>query len=319
MRILITGGFGFVGGRLAQHFQRTGHCVVLGSREARPPPEWLSESEAIKVDWSDDDALEEGCCGVDLVIHAAGMNAKDCSADPVAALEVNGVATARLVTAAIKAGVKRLIYLSTAHVYASPLAGTFTEDVCPRNLHPYAASHLAGEYAVLNASRQKKIEGLVLRMSNAFGSPVHKDVNCWTLLVNDLCRQVVETGKMTLRSSGLQHRDFVSMAEVCRISGHLSLCAVGNSMRDVFNVGAGVSRSVIEMAQLIQQRCKVVLGFEPELCRPITVDDESHEILIYQTQALKAMGINLEIDNNTEIDDLLVFCQAAFKNENGNV
>jgi UDP-glucose 4-epimerase len=319
MRILITGGFGFVGGRLAQHFWRTGHHVVLGSREARPRPDWLSKSEVIKVNWSDDDALEEACCGVDVVIHAAGMNAKDCSADPVAALEVNGVATARLVRVAIKAHVKRLIYLSTAHVYASPLVGTITEDVCPRNLHPYAASHLAGENAVFNASRQKKIEGLVLRMSNAFGSPTHKDVDCWTLLVNDLCRQVVETGKMTLRSSGVQHRDFVSMAEVCRISGHLSSCAVGSSMPDVFNVGAGVSRSVFEMAQLIQQRCKVVLGFKPELCRLITVDDETHENLIYRTQALTAMGINLEIDNNTEIDGLLAFCQASFENKNVNV
>jgi len=130
---------------------------------------------------------------------------------------------------------------------------------------------------------------------------------------------LVETGKMTLRSSGVQQRDFVSMAEICQVSSHLSSCAIGSSMPDVFNVGAGVSLSVFEMAQLIQQRCKVVLGFEPELCRLITIDDETHEILFYQTQALKAMGIQLEIDNNTEIDGLLAFCRAAFENKNGNV
>jgi hypothetical protein len=63
----------------------------------------------------------------------------------------------------------------------------------------------------------------------------------------------------------------------------------------------------------------VVLGFKPELCRLITVDDETHENLIYRTQALTAMGINLEIDNNTEIDGLLAFCQASFENKNVNV
>lgn len=316
MHVLITGGFGFVGGRLARHFQTAGHHVILGSRQARDPPEWLPSSKVIKIDWTDSDSLEQMCSGVDLIVHAAGMNAQDCSADPVAALEANGVATARLVTSAVKARVKRLLYLSTAHVYASPLVGTITETACPSNLHPYAASHLAGENAVLNASRQKGMEGLVLRISNAYGSPTHKDVDCWSLLVNDLCRQAVETGKLTLHSSGLQHRDFVPLAEVCRIAAHLSVCDIDDSMRNIFNVGAGVSRPVIEMAQLIQQRCKVILGFEPELIRSIPVADESHEPLVYRTEALKALGLTVEIEDNTEVDDLLAFCRVAFKNKN---
>ena len=108
-------------------------------------------------------------------------------------MDFNGVATKRLVEAASRAGVKKFIYLSTAHVYASPLVGTITEQTLPNNSHPYASSHLAGESAVLNADERGVIQGVVMRLSNAYGAPMHKGVNCWMLVVNDLCRQAVQT------------------------------------------------------------------------------------------------------------------------------
>ncbi len=316
MRILITGGHGFVGGRLGQHFHQVGHQIILGSRALTGRPDWLPHAEVAQIDWHDSRALEQICGGVDVVIQAAGMNAQDCAADPVAALEFNGLATARLLGAASRAGVKRFIYLSTAHVYASPLVGRITEDTCPRNLHPYATSHLAGENAVLSISQRGQIEGIVLRLSNAFGAPLHKDVNCWMLLVNDLCMQAVQNGKIVLRSSGLQQRDFIAMTEVCRVVEHLSCRDFDAPVPNVFNLGAGKSQSVLEMAQLIQRRCRRVLGFEPELQRPEMGADERHERLEYRTDRLAKMDINVSLDNNNEIDSLLAYVQAS-SNQNG--
>lgn len=312
MRILITGGFGYIGGRLGQHLQQAGHQIVLGSRNASSPPDWLPQAEVVQTDWDDRRALEQACSGVDVVIHAAGMNVQDCAADPVSALEFNGLATARLLVAASRAGVKRFVYLSTAHVYASPLVGSITEDTCPRNLHPYATSHLAGEYAVLSASQCGQIEGIVLRMSNAFGAPAHPDVNCWMLLVNDLCRQAARNRKLVLRSSGLQSRDFVSILEACRVIEYLSCHHFESAIQGIFNVGSGVSQSVLEMAKLIQQRSKLVLGFKPELLRPEKGSDDKHEMLEFRPDRLTKMGINIGLDNNMEIDKLLAFCQASY-------
>jgi len=127
-----------------------------------------------------------------VVILAAGMNAQDCLANPVAALDFNGVAIARFVGAAARAGVKRCIYLSAAHVYASPRVGNISEETCPKNLHPYATSHLSGEYAVLAANDRREMQGFVLRLSNAFGPPTSREVKCWSLVTNDLCRQAIE-------------------------------------------------------------------------------------------------------------------------------
>jgi UDP-glucose 4-epimerase len=313
MRILITGGFGFVGGRLAVHLAHAGHQVVLGSRNTISSPAWLPQAEVAQIEWDDGRALEHSCNGVDVVIQAAGMNAQDCAADPVAALAFNGVATARLVAAASRAGVQRLIYLSTAHVYTSPLVGIITEDTCPRNLHPYATSHLAGEHAVLRASQLGQIQGIVLRLSNAFGAPVHKDVNCWMLLVNDLCKQAVQTCKLVLQSSGLQQRDFVGMTKVCRVAEYLAVCYGASMQPGIFNVGTGVTQSVFAMAQLIQQRCAQVLGFEPALQRVQGEVDEQHPMLTYRADNLAALGINSNgLDNWAEIDSLLRFCQSTF-------
>jgi UDP-glucose 4-epimerase len=314
MRVLITGGFGFVGGRLAQHLQQIGHNVVLGSRSVRSAPDrGLPGASVAVVDWANIEALKKICDGVDVVIQAAGMNARECEAHPREALEVNGLNTARLLEAAIAVDVGRFVYLSTAHVYASPLVGSISESSCPRNLHPYATSHLAGENPVLRAGMEGLIEGVVVRLSNAFGAPVHKDVNCWGLLMNDLCKQSVENGQIKLRSSGAQQRDFIAMTEVCGVLERLCLSSIRLPQPGIVNLGSGVSQSVLEMAQLVQLRCKQVLGFEPELRRPPGLD-ERNKSLYYGADRLADMGIQVKPDNRSEIDGLLMFCQATYKN-----
>jgi len=312
MHFLVTGGFGFVGGRLAKYLQLAGHSVTLGTRKKYPPPEWLPNVSVAQIRWDDSEALAQLCDGVDVVIHAAGMNAQDCTADPVAALEVNGVGTARMLAAAIRADVQRFVYFSTAHVYASPLSGTITEELCPHNMHPYASSHLAGENTVLEASNSGKIEGIVFRLSNAFGAPMHKGVNCWMLVVNDLCKQAVETGKMVLHSSGIQQRDFITMQQVCKTVEHLSICDIEGVQSRVFNLGSGVSQTILQMAQQIQERCNVILGNTPELLRSESLIEESHESITYRSDNLTRLGIDMGQNVEIEIDRLLQFCDAVF-------
>ena len=202
-RVLITGAFGYLGGRLAQVLGHQERCeVLLGSRRARKAPAWLPRAKTIQTDWHSQTRLDEICSDVDAVVHLAGMNRQDCVADPVEALEFNAAGTARLLRSAIKLKVKRFVYVSTAHVYGSPLTGVVTEETCPRSLHPYATSKRAGEDSVRNARACGDIEGIVVRLSNSFGAPACRETDCWQLLVNDLCQQAVTTKTMTLKSSG---------------------------------------------------------------------------------------------------------------------
>ena len=313
MRILITGGFGFVGGRVAQHLHQVGHQIVLGSRSASKSPNWLPQAEVLRTSWNDRDALEKICNGVEAVIQAAGMNAQDCAADPAAALEFNGLATANLLESARRAGVKRFVYLSTAHVYSSQLANTIDEASCPRNLHPYATSHLAGENAVLYASQcTRQMYGTVLRLSNAFGVPTHAEANCWMLLVNDLCRQAVCDRRLKLHSAGLQRRDFVTLHDVGRALAHMLELPDERVQGSIFNVGGGSAKRVIDMAEMIQARCLELFGFSPEIIRHQPILGESSSDLHYIIAKLLGTDFTLDCDFHGEIDATLRFCNDNF-------
>ncbi|MCW8899129.1 MAG: SDR family oxidoreductase [Gammaproteobacteria bacterium] len=308
IRVLITGGFGYVGGRVAQHLAKNGYQVVLGSRKKQNRPSWLPQSEVVQIIWNDEDRLRELCSRVSIVIHTAGMNVQDCSSDPVAAFEFNGLATARLVRASKNSGVKKFIYLSTAHVYSSPLVGSIDEHTCPRNIHPYATSHFAGERAILYSSGSN-FTGIILRLSNVIGAPVHNNVNCWMLVVNDLCRQVVQSNRMKINSSGLQRRDFISISEVNRrindfISGKE---LVSESL--VANIGSGISISIKDIANMIAERYQLMSGqlASLEFLQDTHIDTDVE--LEYKSLTKNESNKNdVILDIKKSIDEVLHFC-----------
>lgn len=311
MRVLITGGMGYVGGRLAQHLSELGHAVFIGTRRAIDSPEWLPSAEMRQIDWHDPDSLLRACKGIDAIIHAAGMNAQDCSASPVAALEFNGVATARLVVAAMRAEVKQFIYLSTAHVYASPLAGKITEETCPRNPHPYATSHLAGENAVLFATERQDLNGFVVRLTNAVGPPAHPSANCWMLLFNDLCIQAVRNQRLSLSSYGTAQRDFLPMKDICSSLEFLISSLECNTVSQILNLGSEQSISILEAANKIAERCEAILGFRPKISRQsVAMRPALHSNLTLSCERIKAMGAYIKNNINEEIDNNLKFCHA---------
>ena len=316
MKILITGGFGYLGGRLAQFLQQSGnHTIILGSRDRRTKPEWLLNSDIVKIDWHSSDSLNQICKGVDVIIHLAGMNATECAADPLAALEFNGVATARFIQAAVSQNVKRFIYFSTAHVYTSPLTGDINENTLPKSYHPYATSHRAAEDVVLASHAKNEIECVIIRLSNSFGAPVHKDVNCWRLLVNDLCKQVITTNKMVLNSSGLQRRDFIAMNDVCGATLHLMNYDLKSITRPIFNLGGDWALTVWEMSKLIARVYNEYFGAEPSLVRKDPLPDEKSPELNYDIGLIRSTGFKLHSEYEKEIKELLKFCNASFKIE----
>lgn len=310
-RILITGGFGYIGGRLAQHLTSVAVAQpVLGSRRPSSPPDWLPTASVVETRWQSAEALLEICKGVDAIVHLAGMNAQDCNADPVRAVEVNGVATARLLQAAVAAGVRRFVHVSTAHVYGSPLSGSISERTPTASLHPYATSHRAGEDVVRFIHERGDIEGIVIRVSNSFGAPAHQHANCWMLLVNDLCRQAVSAGQMTLRSSGTQRRDFVTLTDLCGAVTHL-LSIEAHLLGDgLYNVGGAWAPTIIEMAERVATCCQRVLGYTPQITRPeVQVEDASYP-LDFRLDKLLATGFKLMRGVDSEIIRALEFCLA---------
>lgn len=312
MRILITGGMGFVGGRLAQYLvQNSLHEISIATRNPVGPAEWLPAAQVRRVDWNSVSKLTDLCHGFDVVAHLAGVNTVDATNDPVLAYEFNIVATERLVQAAVRAGVRRMIYLSTAHVYGSPLQGDVNEYTCPFPVHPYSISHRAAEDIVRMAHATNKLEGVIVRLSNAYGAPTHEAVKCWMLLVNDLCRQAVIDGRLVLNSSGQQYRNFIPMQFACAALAYLLEVPAVKLGDSLFNLGGNQSSRVLDIASRIADIAENMLGKKLELLRRTAEPGPASTPLLFSTERLHESGFS--IDGNTyeekEIRGLLKYCQ----------
>jgi len=308
LKVLVTGGFGYLGGRLAQALACSrDYDVTLATRRTIRP---LASSAIITgVDWTSDVELQRACEGINAVVHLAGMNAADCASDPVAALECNGMCTARLLRAAVRQRVTRFLYLSTAHVYGAELKGCVDEQTRLGARHPYATSHRAGEDAVRFAHDTGAISGLVIRLSNSFGAPADPGVDCWSLVTNDMCWQAVNTRCMVLRSTGTQRRDFVPVSEVCRALAHLMAMSEAELGDGVFNVGGSWAPTILEMAEYIAARVEIVLGFRPRIALGTDRDSVGDQPLEYCVKKLISSGFDMRRDAVVEeLDRLIIFC-----------
>ncbi len=313
--VLITGGLGYVGGRVTKYLlDNTDYKLRITTRQIAPQvPDWLKNSQIIQADLLSEHDLKSACTGARYIIHLAALNEIESCANPELALTINGLGSLNLLREAEKSGVERFIYFSTAHIYGTPLQGVITEKTLPRPVHPYAITHRTAEDFVLAAHERKALIGIVLRLSNSFGAPIRPDVNRWTLLVNDLCRQAITSGKIVLHSSGLQKRDFITLTDVSRATSHFLTLPVDKCGDGLFNLGGENSLRIIDMVALISERCDKILGFKPEIIRPVPDPEEMNFEFGYSIEKLKTTGFKLAKDVTEEIDATLLFCQKEFK------
>ncbi|MHB1128774.1 MAG: NAD-dependent epimerase/dehydratase family protein [Ilumatobacteraceae bacterium] len=311
--ILLTGGFGNLGGRLAAYFhQQQVFSIRLGSRTERNAPPWAPDAQTTRLDVLDIASLNMSLSDVDIVVHLAAMNDIECANDPGLAQAVNVEGTRNLLESSITAGVSRIIYLSTAHVYGAPLVGRIDESTIPHPQHPYGVTHLAAEHLIQKVHDGGQITGVRIRSANGFGAPMDPVVNIWHILVNDLCRQATEHGTLTLKSHGNQERNFVPLHDVCTAISHLINLdpqCVGDGL---FNLGHKDSTSVWNMTQLIATRCEAVLGFSPPIIRPPAEPHEKPQSLDFRSDKLRTTGFVPRGDLDAEIDELLTFCSREF-------
>jgi UDP-glucose 4-epimerase len=264
-KIVVTGAGGYVGGRLIPILTEAGWDVHGIVRE--PTPRLSIEQSMCDLGSTGSyDVVAAACEGADAVIHLAGENEVVAANRPAAALAGTVTATERVAEACAATGVRRLVYTSTMHVYGARVApgATLVEEMRVEPRSVYAISRLASEH--IAASRAAgAYELLVLRLTNTVGAPDHVSVDRWSLIVNDLCRQAVTTGALELRSDGLQWRDFVPLASVCRA---IAFGCGPTLAPGTYNVGSGTPRTVRSVAELIQDAFERETGDRPPLHAP---------------------------------------------------
>ena len=121
--VLITGGLGYLGGRIAKHLLSLGFRVRIASSQSPPSvPGELSECEVFSYNFAEENTLSKVCKDVLFIIHLASLNAQQCNHDPEAALLVNSLGTLKLLNAAKKMVSKSLficlLLMFMGHPYA---------------------------------------------------------------------------------------------------------------------------------------------------------------------------------------------------------
>jgi UDP-glucose 4-epimerase len=302
-KVLITGSSGYLGGRISSYLQESGFEVKLGTSVK-------SNSQGVSIDLKDDNSLNAACKGVSSIIHLAAVNAQYCDDYPEDALLVNSLGTLRLLKAANKNKISKFIYFSTAHIYGLPLFGEINEESLPRPMHSYSISHRTAEDYVIEESSKNQIRAIVLRLTNAVGSPSNPKVNCWMLVANDFCRQTVMEKTIKVNSNKFIERDFVSIKSICSIVGS----ALNSSVLDdeIFNLSSGISMTLQSLAELIADRSEIILGFRPKISFLNHSEEINIQKLTVSNNKLKKFGLNVNRSLNDDIDELLLNCKLWF-------
>ena len=300
MRILITGGCGYLGSNLAIYLSNFGHKIILGTRKKEFYVDWLPSAEIIYIDWNSYENLFEACKGVDQIIHAAGMNSQECLSNPISAMKFNCETTIKFAEAALKAGVKRFIFLSTIHVYSSKLIGVFNENSMPSNSHPYAVSKIKAEEGIKMIYEKSKDRFLILRLANVIGAPVYPSINHEELLAFYLCKKIINKENIFLKNP-YQIRDFISIQYLM----YFFYKSINfNFKKNILNIASGNSLTVKEFAELCNEVSLNEYGYKVNLKYEKVFIKDKLKLNLISASPFK----NLSNDLKSEIKKLLHFC-----------
>lgn len=301
-RILITGGLGYVGGRVTQYLRTTfpdWNLRLLTTRGPDRTPSWSAGLELVHGDVRDPDTLVRAVEGVDAVVHLAGAN--ELVTDPTLSVEINGLATGRLLEAGVRAGVRRFLYFSTFHVYGRTRAALVTEETATRPLTPYAFSHRLAEDYVNWYRETSGLEGVNLRLSNGFGYPMNPEACRWNLVVNDLCRRAVQDQRLVVRTPH-QSRNFITIQDVARAVGHLLAVPAERLGDGTFNLGGEFNWTIGELARRVADEYRLRYGRALEIEEPpLTEGAPVAGRVVFDVSRLRGTGFALEGRASDEI------------------
>jgi UDP-glucose 4-epimerase len=253
-RILVVGGAGFIGSHIVDQLldEPVREIVVLDNfvRGSR-----LNLSDAVEdprvtlVDGSieDRDLLDELMAGTDYVFLLAALWLYECVHEPRRAVEVNIVGTFNVLEAARHAGVKKVVYSSSASVYGDAVFTPMTEDHPFNNRTLYGATKIAGEQFFRAYHEQHGIDYVGLRYMNVYGPRMDYKGTYVSVIMKVLDR--IDAGEApVIFGDGTQAYDFVHVGDVARAN----ILSLKSDATDVnLNVGTGIKTTIKELVDTL--------------------------------------------------------------------
>jgi UDP-glucose 4-epimerase len=254
MKVLITGGAGFIGSHLAEHLLAAGNSVRVldnlstGKRENLPAHPQL---EFVQGDIRDKRLVSESAQGMAAIVHLAAVASVQASVDdPTGTHETNFDGTLYLLEAARKENIRRFLYASSAAVYGDNMRLPLVEEEILNPLSPYAADKLAGEYYLRFYHAKFGIETTAFRFFNIFG-PRQDPSSPYSGVISIFIERVSRGEPVTVFGDGRQTRDFVYVGDLVKL---LAQALSGTQTAgQVINVGRGKQCSLLELLAALEK------------------------------------------------------------------
>jgi nucleoside-diphosphate-sugar epimerase len=251
----ITGGAGFIGSHLAEGFTRKGYAVRtidnLTTGKLVNLARTTSELDIRTVDIRNLEELTEAFRDVSVVLHHAGIASVPLSfKDLVYTHEVNVTGTVNVLTAALRAGVRKVVFASSSSVYGDNGAELQTEGVVPSPLSPYGLSKWMGELYAAQFARSTSLETVSLRYFNVFG-PRQNLESQYAAVIPLFIRQLAEGNRPTIFGDGTQTRDFTFIDNI--VEANLRAAQISLPSGTIMNIATGKRISLNELVNLLNE------------------------------------------------------------------
>jgi UDP-glucose 4-epimerase len=253
-RVLVIGGAGFVGSHIVEQLlaEPVREVIVLdnfvrGTRANLAPALRDKRVRVVEGSVTDRELLKRTFDGVDCAFHLAALWLFECVHQPRSALEVNVDGTFNVVEAAQQAGVKKVVYSSSASVYGDAQFTPMTEEHPFNNRTMYGATKIAGEQFFRACYEQKKLDYVGLRYMNIYG-PRMDYKGTYVSVIMKVLDRIDEGLPPLIFGDGTQAYDFIHVADVARAN----VLALKSDATDTFyNIGRGVKTTISELVQLL--------------------------------------------------------------------
>ena len=304
MKILVTGGAGFIGSHIVDRCVADGHEVRVLDNLSSSTITNLEEHvrkrtiEFLKGDIRDQKAVKDSIRNIDAVFHEAAQVSIPLSMnDPMYTDDVNVRGTLNLLAAASEEGVERFVYASSSSVYGDPARLPVTEDTPFQPLSPYAASKIAGEAYCLGFWKARGLPTVCLRYFNVFGP--RQGSSGYASVIPAFIRSLLDGKPMNIFGDGSQTRDFVHVRDV--VQANMLATSKNVAAGVAYNVGSGKPVTVTELARVLGQ---IAGGRSPSpLYLPPRSGDVKHSVADV-TRAKEALGFRPGTDLKDDLETL---------------
>jgi UDP-glucose 4-epimerase len=295
MKVIVTGGCGFIGSNLTEELIKEHYVVVIddlstGRIENIQNLQNNENFEFVEGSITDLNLVKQIFEGADCIFHQAAIPSVQRSVEnPIATNEANIKGTLNVLIAARDCGVKKVVYASSSSVYGDTPELPKREDMKPNPLSPYAVSKLTGEYYCKVFSDIYGIKTICLRYFNVYG-PKQDPTSEYAAVIPRFINRVLNNQPPVIYGDGDQTRDFTFVGDVVKAN----ILAMEKNVEGVFNIACGRRISINELANKIMEIMSVKLNPVYDKPRPGDVRHSLADISLARQKLGYVPEYNLE-------------------------